>query len=455
MPLHLDGYYMRKMPALQWNEERQCYLVQGSEGDSKEGQWMFFFLDLVFLSLLLKLTNVLTQCAISFHSLAFVSILLAVLFITRLHLDDYQNRFYVNDLFHRLCYFVYVCVMFVMALNINAANTDGLASDALCDANLYGIGFAVAFITSRLVLLALYSSVVLESPSTAFSQFIGPIIRTLISTYLVICLVAAEQFNMEKRLHHSDFSPAYRMYIYLIALVVEGSFSMLQHVLKGLKKSGCWVWDGLAGTEHYQLDVQVYEERLGSFLLMVLGAAIVVILTPYFDVQNSIETYQYNLIAMCIIFFLGLEYFDAASAPSAPAAIIDAEMAEKAKAAAEAAAEAGAASSDGTKLLASSTTTSSTSSSTTSMAPSSSSSSSPPHAMTTSIFTSFAYTWIHLFIALGFFFTSSSVAILFQQSTYLLPTIVEAQLAEPLTDDGKYRVRTTKTNKHQQQQQQQ
>ncbi len=87
------------------------------------------------------------NCTNSFHSIFFICVIVGVLFLTRLYIDDYCNRFYVNDLFHRVLYFLYAMTLFVLTLNVNVQNSEGEGlgrSDANCKANIYGDAFEMA-----------------------------------------------------------------------------------------------------------------------------------------------------------------------------------------------------------------------------------------------------------------------------------------------------------------------
>ena len=97
-----------------------------------------------------KCSLIMENCTTSFHSIFFICVITGVIFLTRLYIDDYCNRFYVNDLFHRVLYFLYAMTLFVLTLNVNVLNIEeeeGLErSDANCKANIYGDAFEVAYV---------------------------------------------------------------------------------------------------------------------------------------------------------------------------------------------------------------------------------------------------------------------------------------------------------------------
>lgn len=123
--------------------------------------WVFKFVDLVFVALLSKLSKVLENCALSFHSFVFVTSLFCLLFVTRMMADEYGVQFIAHDSFHIICYYVYFMSNFIMVLNINVVeNHEHL--DSVCSADFVSFGFFVGFVCSRLVILTLFSRVVVE-----------------------------------------------------------------------------------------------------------------------------------------------------------------------------------------------------------------------------------------------------------------------------------------------------
>jgi len=196
MGFRLEGLYARSIPKLRYNEAKAAYEVdEETEHGNREGGWLFLFVDLVLVALITKTASALMQCEISPHTLTFQAVMFVTMFITRLHFDDYTNRFYTNDAFHRLLYFVYFMGFFIMTLNVNVANSNHVRSDALCKANLYGIGFGVGFLASRFSLVVLYLSVMMED-KRAFEQFFNGIARTILAMFFVLVFMWYEQAQM-------------------------------------------------------------------------------------------------------------------------------------------------------------------------------------------------------------------------------------------------------------------
>lgn len=128
-----------------------------------KGFWVFKFVDLVFVALLSKLSQVLEYCALSFHSFSYVTSVFAVLYVTRMTMDDYGVQFLADDSFHVVLYFAYFMSMFVMTLNLHVNEDHSYPkSDAYCNANFVTFGFSMGFFASRIVMLILFTRVIYE-----------------------------------------------------------------------------------------------------------------------------------------------------------------------------------------------------------------------------------------------------------------------------------------------------
>ena len=123
--------------------------------------WVFKFTDLVFVALLSKLSKVLENCALSFHSFLFVTSLFCLLFVTRMTADEYGVQFIAHDSFHIICYYIYFMSNFIMALNINVVDNHS-HMDSVCRADFVSFGFLLGFVCSRAVILVLFSRVIVE-----------------------------------------------------------------------------------------------------------------------------------------------------------------------------------------------------------------------------------------------------------------------------------------------------
>ena len=362
MGFRLEAFYSPSIPKLRWDPKEFKYVRDEhghehggheEEEEEQEGAWMFLFIDLVLVALTSKCALVMEYCALSPHSFLFSATTFIVMFLTRQFIDEYVNRFFSNDLFHRLCYFVYVGAFFVMALNVNAkANHSHM--DYKCKANLYGVGFGTGFCLTRAIMAVLYLGVMYDEPERAFEQFCGPLVRNVIVLTVVIILMFAEgQSNSIG--NKGPFPPANRIYIYLIATILEFAYDAFHNAVLAYKKSGVEFHPVLVCLEYYPLDLEVYQERLGAFIMLVLGESMICLLIPYFDVLFAAQTYTFHMISYCIIFCYGVMYYDSSN---------HADSEEQ-------------------------------------------------HAVNHSLLSAFIYFWIHVFIGLSVFYTSAAMGILY------------------------------------------
>ena len=368
---------MKSVPNVEYDEDAQAWLVVKEEGEDevREGNWMFLLVDLMFVALVDKCSKVMLNCAISFHSLLFTSTVISVLYVTRLMLDDYCNRFYANDIFHRLIYFAYFLCMFVMVMNITVQQTNGRHDDELCAANIYGVGFGFAFIATRIMMVILLVLVIASDKThNAAQQLTGQVVRSLISAFIAMVLVGADD--------EIDIFPSRDKYIiYMTIVAIEVSYSAYHHLSMGfagivrdiecLKSCGSY----LVAAEVYPLDVELFQDRVGAFIMVILGQAIMVLLTPYFDEHQAIHAYPYTLLSIIVVFLYGLIYYEA--------------------------------------------TKGSTSGHT---------------AMSNSLLSAFLYTWLHMILAIAMFMTTAAVAILYTND---VPTGETVIITDPaVTDDA-------------------
>jgi low temperature requirement protein LtrA len=123
--------------------------------------WLELFLDLLFVCVCLKLGSSVKYCAAglwlhdnwnSSYGNSFV--VFAMFYMSWLHLTGYLNRFYTEDLGHKLIFAVFQLSIVGMTVNVNTAKTDGDCKIVHAFSN----GFAGAFAVSRLVLIFLYVS---------------------------------------------------------------------------------------------------------------------------------------------------------------------------------------------------------------------------------------------------------------------------------------------------------
>ena len=315
MVLELVGCYRRMLPKLVYDEDRKRFkFTEESEmekemEESKLGAWMFLFIDLIFVAVVSKCALIMENCAISPHSILFCCTILAVMFSTRLYIDDYCNRFYVNDLFHRIIYFGYAAAMFIFGIFVFVKDTEGGHSDEECQANIQGYGFMIAFVFSRLCIAGMYYSVIRADTTVAASEqcyFI--VFQSIVSaTFSATFAILSVQIDL--------FPPSFRMNTYIGCVFFEIICDGIHHYCAGNKrhlmsKSGWW-WKYLIATEIYPIDTEMYVERMGAFIMIILGEVMITTLVKYNTFcGTSTETMLFSMVSCVVIFIYGLIYFD-------------------------------------------------------------------------------------------------------------------------------------------------
>lgn len=357
MPVQVNGWYSRSIATIEWDEEQQEYVMaldlEDEQEQSRINAWMLIFADFIFLASVAKMADIVINCSLSTHTIMFVSFLMTIMFTTRLWFDDYYNRFYENDVFHRLLFFAYVLCSFIMVLNINAVQTNGHPSDLGCRADLYGVAFGGGFLATRLIMVLLFVSVVFSDPKLqALRQFGGHILATALSFLIALSLVLVEYSNP------ADVKPAQRINTYIACMVVEFAYHTWHHYSLAfasfLRNIKCPCNSYLAGKEVYLLNTSAYQDRIGAFLLIILGEILIRNLIRYYDVSHEEQTYGFSVASVVIAFFYGLLYYDSAKAKGGD------------------------------------------------------------HALTHSILSSYLYIWLHLLLAISCFFTNAAIGVLFE-----------------------------------------
>ena len=363
-----------------WDEEAKHYTMQETDAEERKeqtriGDWMFIFIDIIYLALIVKCCSIVENCTISWHTIMFCTTMLATIYITRLHLDDYVNRFYENDIFHRFLFFIYILCIMVMTLNVNSIETNGEPSDAACKADLYGIAFGLAFFATRVVLLMLQLSVIFtDATFQALRQFGPAIVGFAMSAFVVFVMVLVEYKDPK------DVPPGHRMGTYMAACAIEMTMHAWYHMslafgsyfrrIEGSCPGGCHI----AGKEVFPLDTEVSGERIGAFMMCVFGVALITNLTRYYNVGHAHETYPYSIGSMLLSFYFALIYFEVSKVGHGE------------------------------------------------------------HALNKSVVSQFMYTWMHLLTALSSFFVNAAIGAMYEQDVPQ-PTYVYTE-SEEAADDG-------------------
>jgi hypothetical protein len=219
------------------------------------------------------------------------AIVFMVMFISRFSIDEYANRFFADDVFHRVVYFIYTFGVFVMTLNIRG-EVPGVEDSSEhtrmryliekdselgnCEVRTdYAVGFAAGFILTRAALVCLYSMVSYRDRKAA-GQFWIYILRHGLSLIVMFALI----FNA-----NISFSNT---------LVVVGAVEIFCAVflpfvlrLRAVEKYQWYMYT-------FPLDIYEVQSRLGVFMLMVLGESMIQLLTDSYNTNHTNKTYLFQ-----------------------------------------------------------------------------------------------------------------------------------------------------------------
>ena len=211
--------------------------------------------------------------------------LFVIMFNSRLAIDEYSNRFFHDDVFHRVVYFVYTYGVMVMTFNINFSGSGYTAfrGRSLYSQNDIGDcafvedyweGISYGFFITRMSLITLYSLVCYHNED-ARRQFGIYVIRHTISLLVIL-------FTFKTKAKY--------LTAFTVALLVEvvGSIAPKCHGI--LKDSGYGFFESGAT---FPIDIYDYQNRLGIFFLMALGESMIQLLTPIYNTQKTPEIYKY------------------------------------------------------------------------------------------------------------------------------------------------------------------
>jgi hypothetical protein len=215
--------------------------------------------------------------------------LFLILFDARLGIDEYSNRFFSDDVFHRVVYYIYTFGVFVMTYNVNYTYVDHrrrrleeTSEYAIGDCPYvyqYWDGVAYGFFITRVSLIMLYTLVCYNNKE-ALEQFASYVIRYTVSVVLI-----GISFN------------ATRPYDYYPAVALT---EVLLHVLPYFVKMINDVFPAFTIPYMqlkivYPLDIYEYQSRLGVFYLMTLGESMIQILSRVYN--TDVTERCYNLVS--------------------------------------------------------------------------------------------------------------------------------------------------------------
>jgi hypothetical protein len=264
---------------------RQFICFKNSIQKHEAGEsWITLFIDLVYVAMFMSVGYMLEYCGSQSEVMKRSWLIFLIMFNSRLGIDEYSNRFFHDDVFHRLVYLIYTLGVFIMTLNINYTYKDHrrflIAHDPLGDCPFveeYWNGFSYGFFITRGSLLVLYA-LVCSSNKEARKQFTIPMI-TYISSMVIISIAVKS---------HLGFAESY-----LPAVVIEVLGSMLPHVVGALESYGINIPFSEYTNESYPLDIYEYQARLGIFYMMTLGESMIQLLSRVYNEHVEESVYKF------------------------------------------------------------------------------------------------------------------------------------------------------------------
>lgn len=343
--MQFDSYYSRGLPKFDYNEELQAFEMTQTVSEDGDA-WLFAFLDLMYVGLFSKLSQAFESSTLSRHTFEVVVAVFVIAFTSRLSLDEYSNRFFANDIFHRVLYFVYTGGVFCMVINIITFDpslvhyiyVDGeqhMAPVEVSGLNVHGGGFLIGFVATRVSIFLLYFSICWHN-RYANEQFRGVLWTAAIET-VAICALYIINTN------DSFVQDGSVVGIYFLFVIMEAGYSALVVFLLHLDRTGRLVlpttscasegmeeaaraccclcvtnqgdksakfsWrDVLVVKLYYPADVYLSQTRLGAFIMMVLGEAVISVIIPSFG-SNQRDCF-FAFATLGIVFMYGLQYYD-------------------------------------------------------------------------------------------------------------------------------------------------
>lgn len=276
---------------------------QGSEDDECTEEWVSLFLDLIYVCVFSVLSRILNTCEATEDVVVYIASVVGMFFMSRMTINEYANRFYQNDLFHRLFFLLYVVGIAIMTMNANLALDvvdDEGASTSTCTINpTYFSGFSYGHTITRLSLVALYFGAgIFDKSGQVLEQFGVRCLILMIST--VVYLVGASVIH-----DSSD-----KIILTACVAAVEFSYFFIFHSVSRLNASG-YITTKIISF-HFPINIFEAQDRNGGFFLIALGESVISLLLPEWGSADINDVYLVNMFGLVLIFSFAIQFFDKA-----------------------------------------------------------------------------------------------------------------------------------------------
>lgn len=303
MPSQFSSFFRGFQPRYVWKDNK----VGGTreyigEGEEDVEIWMQLFLDLLYVCMLSKLTHELIYCKPTPTLFICTFSILYIFYLSRFIIDEFCMRFAQDDIFHRLFYFVYTVGTLIMVLNSNMFRPTGdhegspdLFSESCNVDSAYFSGFSYGFYITRGSIFALYIvTMKFDASGRTYYQFFHRMVFLLVD--MVLFLLA------DLTTHTINIKTG--CIIAVAAFEIVGT--VLGVVIMKLKRNG------LIQTQYFQyhfpVNHLVVQARMGQFVMLVFGEAIISLLSNATHISGDI--YITSIFGLLLIYMLAMHYYD-------------------------------------------------------------------------------------------------------------------------------------------------
>jgi low temperature requirement protein LtrA len=280
-------------------------------GHEHEEHWTSLFLDLMYVCMCSKVASLLNYCNVDVDMILLSFLFMQSFFSSRFFIDEYNQRFDKDDLFHRILLFAYVVGIAVMLVNVNVDMEDssyssyrrGLGAASTTDTryeckinSTYWSNFVIGFCITRSAIIVLYSGLSFIDQSTrVWHQFSLRLVFFVLAIVMMVVATVEEDVTVKP-------------YFFLVAMLLELIGHLSTAITMYLRRKGWWPWE--MGRYHFPINPYIGQERLGIYILVVLGEALILLLTPKWSLDNYDEGYLVIIASIFLIYMFAMQYFD-------------------------------------------------------------------------------------------------------------------------------------------------
>lgn len=329
--------------------------------DEHHEPWTGLFVDLIYVAMCSKVAHILLGCQPNMEILFSVGCMMHLFFLSRFFLDEYNIRFESDGIFHRAITFLYIAGICVMLINCNVQylgdgggghrrlddmnggdvlesfsgsagvdlssmtseqlsqlrmNAGYTPYDAMSDYarrlaaassagdkpycrldNHYFHGFSLGFYITRVSLVLLIVAMMLIDQSNRVFYMFSPRLFFLFCSLIVMIIGDSSIVPSE-----------YKMWPLFVCVLLEILGYVSGGIIVYLKKGG--YWNRLVGTMYFPINYLVAQERIGIYILVVLGESMLMLLTPTWTLKDGSQGYLALIFALLLVFMYAMQYYD-------------------------------------------------------------------------------------------------------------------------------------------------